>query len=457
MRMCSARVLALGFSGVLAWSAVSEASVMSLKAVKRNGAAITPTSSLNIVPGDTIEVDIVLSAWSVDLPGGVKNYQVTLDGTGFASGGNGTVLPVGWKAPLAQLSCTPPNTCQGGLNAGNACTTNADCPGSVCGTASCVSRSVNHPFCLSSFGGSFCVGSGHNPSLGAQINTGRSDFIFFGESVIADINTTSLYYNYFAIRDPAGGVPDTGAAKYLATLIVQASSNACGTFSLRTTTDTTAFISDDAAPPNQAFPTPQALMLTIQPGDCIRQVVSCNFGHTGQFGIPTHCDIDARIPHDRNNAGSFLTTNQVVFTYDRSTAGMTAADFEVTKFGTDVGPTSLTAVPAGNNVTVTLNRRVRPSNWYCVRDKAADRRCCIGSLPGDPEWNLSSNFDDVFELLANFDGTSVPPRIIQQCDIDRSALCAPADLVMAVDMLVGTGAFDVYNGATLQECPPPTK
>jgi hypothetical protein len=37
---------------------------------------------------------------------------------------------------------------------------------------------------------------------------------------------------------------------------------------------------------------------------------------------------------------------------------------------------------------------------------------------------------------------------IWQCDIDRSDLCAPADILEEIDLLNGAGQFSVWNGTT---------
>ncbi|MEK7757523.1 MAG: hypothetical protein AAB385_09975, partial [Planctomycetota bacterium] len=64
-----------------------------------------------------------------------------------------------------------------------------------------------------------------------------------------------------------------------------------------------------------------------------------------------------------------------------------------------------------------------------------NKRCCMGSLPGDVDGNGINDGNDGFELLDNLSGNVIPGLAIEKCDIDRSRLCTPADLLMLVDLL----------------------
>ena len=186
-----------------------------------------------------------------------------------------------------------------------------------------------------------------------------------------------------------------------------------------------------------------------------RELLSCN---------PWHCNIDARIAHDRLDQDIKKNRNTMVMTFSESTAGMTAADFEVTLVPfittppTDIIPGISAVTPDFVDpkiTTLTLNRRIQQTRWTCIRDKGSNRRCCMGSLPGDADDNRISQPNDIFDVFDNLNGVVNPPSGLpkDKCDTDRSLLCTPADLLMVVDLLNGADAFDPTEGNTLPVCP----
>ncbi len=458
--------------GVLAAGTVVEAvdSVFSLKAVKKNDVAIapatcnlavtphrcsagnvgkicvdnndcgTPTSNLSVAAGDKIEAEIFLSGWLHDFPAplpgaqeGVRVAQAKMGVTGYVGdpdpitnpNRNGKVIPDGWCAPLGStIECVDSTTC----------------------TAAFPICDPDDPIQHVDYG---CTCAGHNPELGALMKRDRPDFLFglFDGNYAISFNTLSYAYVGAAT---SSSVRDTGVPRYLGTLILRVSANACGTFRIGFLTDEgTNFIGDEADPPFVVFPTLQPLVLTVS--DCGRLLVSCN---------PVRCNEDARIPHDRLNRGIKLNTNTIAMTYSKPTAGMTAADFEMSLvpyvLPGDVLPVinPIGGVTTnGNNVTLLFQPRIPPSRWTCVRDRFSDRRCCMGSLPGDADDSRTSEQVDIFKVLNNLNGGVIPALPAEKCDTDRSGFCAPADLLMVVDLLNGADAFDPYRGTQLEPCP----
>jgi hypothetical protein len=178
-----------------------------------------------------------------------------------------------------------------------------------------------------------------------------------------------------------------------------------------------------------------------------RELLSCT---------PAHCWIDARIAHDQLNQAIGLNTNMIVANFSSSAVGMTPADFEVTlvpNIPGDIVPGISSVTPSGDNATVVLDQRIQQTRWTCLRDKGSNKRCCIGSLPGDAYNDRISQPDDIFEIYDNLNGAVTPALGIEKCDTDRSGLCTPADLLMAVDVLNGADAFDPVSGNTLPLCP----
>ncbi len=403
----------------LAAGTVVEASVLSLRAVKKNDVAIAATNNLAVVGGDKIEAEISLNTWANDFPpvppppnnypAGVRLFQVQMNSTGYISPDNGHLTPLGWCRPLTFTPCPPA------------------CPAA-------------YPTCDPSPAVGCRCTAGHNPSLGSFITTTRADFLLFGLDPIRDINTTSISYTYFGLA-PDAAVPYAGAAKYLATLIVTVSPNACGIFTVSFDPFGT-FIGDAANPANTSLPTFQPLTLVVS--NCARQLMSCD---------APHCSIDAR-RHMNPKTGGRENYNLIDMTFSKTTAGMTAGDFEVTVLPVvegDVIPAIQTVTQDGmnpNKTRLTFLPRIRESRWTCIRDIGSNKRCCLGSLPGDDDDNRISNLNDIFKALDNLLGT-IPPLPITKCDTDRSQLCAPADLLMMGDLFTGADLFDPSLNQTL--------
>jgi len=427
------KLVAFGL-GVFAAGSVVDASTLSLKAAKRIRGGVTTTyspavSSLNdVLPGDTIEAEIFLSDWAADLPDGVRTFQVKIDGAGLVSPDNGTALPKGWCAPVNLIACTDSTTCPS-----------------------------TYPNCSGTLG---CTCSPYDPNLGAVITPSRTDYLFFPVSEwqpFAQIDTSTLSFRYSGIASKLG-VPDTLVPRYLGTLTLIVSSNACGTFTINSVKEyETTFI----AGPDQiqlGVTDFQPLQLTI--ADCARQLLSCG---------PNHCNIDARFAHDPLVCASRKNTDRIQMTYSKSVVGNCSTDpfqtctlnSQCTQPGTCTGAldlevtilpvvgiesrtvSSITADAVDPKIaTVALNQRILQTRWTCIRDKGSNKRCCMGSLPADVDGNQKSQLGDSLAIWRNLDGQTNPKLPIERCDSDRSEECTPADVLMVVDMLTGADCFE---------------
>lgn len=417
MRMVSARKIGLfliAASG-FGWS-VADAATVTLRAVKKNNVAITPTSNLTVAPNDTIEAEIFVSGWGAELPGGVRVFQIQLAGVvGAVSADNGLALPLGWDGPV--------NT--------DPCSTDQEC----------LERDSRYPLCAGTGG---CRGPNHDPSLGSSMNRTRTDFILFGQSVVFALDWVSLNYRYVATaEDPSGVTLDTGVPRYCGTVIYKISANACGTFTLGFVSANS--ILADGSPKPITIPLVSApLSLTVSP--CALQLLSCS---------PEHGFVDARRPHAQTNANSRETMNSFTANFNASAAGLVNASFSVQQIPNE-GPVPglLSVVPSGNSATITLNRRINHKVWTCVRHITSNKRCCFGVLPADADSSRFSQPADTFELIDNLVGQINPPLGFPKCDMDRSNLCSALDILTLIDLLNGADAFEPpYNGATLPLTP----
>jgi hypothetical protein len=417
------RLMVFGL-GVLSAGTVVEAAVFSLKAVKRNNVAIpgAPVASLSVFPGDKIEAEIFLSGWGSDLPLGVQQFLAKIDALGYISGTNGKVMPDGWCAPRDLIPCTESSTCP-----------------------------ASYPICVTPPNPYGCTCSGFNPSLGAFITSQRTDFFFATIDDLTIIDFSSLFYRFIGVVTVVeGSVLDNLGPRYIGTLVLRVSADACGTFRIGFQGGGESYINDPRG--TQVFPTLQPLVLNVS--DCARLLLACN---------PAHCNEDARIAHDRLNPAILKNANTIKMTFSKTTAGMTAADFEITLVRSSSIPppdppdpqpsiNALTPDVVDPRITtVTFLPRIPQTRWVCIRDKGSNRRCCVGSLPGDADNNRVSQLDDSSEIIDNLNGVVNPALTVEKCDTDRSLGCTPADLLMVVDLLNGADAFEPVRGNTLPD------
>lgn len=212
-----------------------------LKAVAVNGESIAPTTDVYVRPGDVIETELFFSGWGGNMPE-VRGFEVQLGLLeGATSGVNGTVLPLGWDAPVTPVFCT----------------NNANCPSA-------------YPICMETYLGGFCVGPSHDPGQGVYIDINRADFILSGQRSIVGTSTLILGgIKYWGFFEDIVGMLDQGVPRYAGTLLLDVSEDACGTFSLQfyspddTPTVVTTFLFDTSIPPEVFNPWLSSLQVHV--------------------------------------------------------------------------------------------------------------------------------------------------------------------------------------------------
>lgn len=398
--------------GIIAifWGANLPAAQVAITAVKHNGAAITPTSSITALPGDVIEAELLVSGWANELPEGVRAYNLVLQGRkGVQSGSNGLVLPKGWKAAVIPKTCASP----------------ADCaPGEICQ--------------------GLCVQPGHNPAFGAFIDETRPDYILHGLSSVGGVNVSSLDFVYFIQTFDSVGVTDPGKALYAGTLIVEIDEFACGTFRFQLAACEASFL---VSLFSHQVSYPSFVPLDIKLAECPAIPLTSD---------PANCAIDARIPHPPGVPQTTLSWQAIDMSFSGSPTGLTPASFrsrEVPASGAAPSITSLTPL-AADAVRANLSTSAELVIWTCLEHRASSREICFAPLPGDVNQNGISDTNDVAALINDLRAIPTAPRLpLVQCDIDRSGRCAPRDITMLVDLLAGHG-FDAWAGAEFHEpCP----
>jgi len=159
--------------------------------------------------------------------------------------------------------------------------------------------------------------------------------------------------------------------------------------------------------------------------------------------FPPNCAIDARYPTaSAGKASSPWDAVELTFNGGCNVDALGPDDF--------VSTIPIVSVAAeGSAATVHFAGVIPAGEWTCIDHTASNTKVCIGALPGDVGSDRTSNAADVLELIDDLNGTRPPPTLeLWQCDVDRSGVCAPADVLGVVDML-NAG----WNNRSLPLCP----
>ncbi len=257
-----------------AWAAATA----SLKAVKKNGVAITPTNNLTgVVPGDTITAEVFVSGWRNPLfdagagdTGLVRTFQIQVLGragaVGISGSGQGLITPDGWSAPLDrdQPPCDDP-----------------------------LYQNINPAY--------GCVGPNFLPNSGLSLDAARNDFILFGFANQIAVANDNLNFKWGGTIFDSDGQPDgrcsggstpnlacinnagcvggtcVASMWYAGTYNLVARAGMCGTFRFDLNNDVgQTFIGNPLPFPTTKVPILESLTITgptcvVPPGACCNQ------------------------------------------------------------------------------------------------------------------------------------------------------------------------------------------
>lgn len=104
--------------------------------------------------------------------------------------------------------------------------------------------------------------------------------------------------------------------------------------------------------------------------------------------------------------------------------------------------------PITPGVWTTLTANVERPDGLVVSDRVR-----VGFLPGDVNGDGTSAPVDILDLIDDLNHVRVPALNEWQCDIDRSALCAPPDILREIDLLNGAHTSRPWNGVRLPPRP----
>ena len=179
----------------------------------------------------------------------------------------------------------------------------------------------------------------------------------------------------------------------------------------------------------------------------------------GSFDQPGHCAIDAREPHDINDAAARNGWDRMVlsFSCDPALASLTASDFSVRvdPAGAAPGVANVVIDSVLNTATVLLDDMITPKSWTCIAHPGSGGEWCMGYLPADANQNALTASNDINALIDSIN--LVPGRILPlyASDINRSTVITGADILRLIDLLNGAGAFDPWITKSLPSCPAP--
>jgi subtilisin family serine protease len=160
--------------------------------------------------------------------------------------------------------------------------------------------------------------------------------------------------------------------------------------------------------------------------------------------------IDARRPHDPNDAGAREGWAMLTLEFDGDVSGLTAADFATSENGGDgTAPNVASVTPTGpTTVEVALDDIIEPLAWTTLTHVASGTSVMVGYLPADANQDGFSSTFDTLSLIDHLNAIIVLPEPYAT-DIDRSGVTDSFDILELINLLNGAGAYDVYNEAEL--------
>lgn len=159
--------------------------------------------------------------------------------------------------------------------------------------------------------------------------------------------------------------------------------------------------------------------------------------------------IDARRPFNPDDSVP-VGWQEILMTFDGSVNCLTPLDFTLTQQGGASAVPFVTDVQSvdANEVHLFLNRPLPVLAWTTIRHFSSGSSVQIGFLPADVDGDAASGPSDIDALIDTLvDGA--PARPIWSTDIDRSGRTTAADLMEAIDLLIGAGKYDPFDGASL--------
>lgn len=160
------------------------------------------------------------------------------------------------------------------------------------------------------------------------------------------------------------------------------------------------------------------------------------------FSEPPDGSVDARYP---TSTGGMLPESwrivKLTFSDDPTPLSPGAFDVEVVPPG-EV-PVVESLVVDGLEVTLTLDRPIRPGAWTIITHRTSGTSAQIGFLPGDVNGDGTSSPHDILRLIDNLNSIG-NPLPLWSADVNGSGDLTPADIVREIDILMNCDRFGCW-------------
>ena len=193
------------FLGVAAMGGLAEAATFSVFAVSVNGSAIPSTNNVTVNPGDVVTLEFWGSDWSQEAQK-LKFWQINIDADGYTSGDVGELIPFGLDNPQ--------------FGTAGVCASDDDCEAPL----TCWRHTNGTPI--------YCAGPNNDPRLGAFIDSSRADYVYFNKAELSAVDYSIRGYRYGALLFNDFDAPVYTVPRHFATLILTATDDASGTFTV---------------------------------------------------------------------------------------------------------------------------------------------------------------------------------------------------------------------------------
>ena len=447
-------------AALLSTSAWAQPAAFTMQVVEIDGVPITPSTNVAVAPGQTFMVEYGIEGWASptsdsctidsDCPQGEEctlntcerllyGFQVGLEPTSLTSNG-GSVLE------LATVACTNDDQCFNGAWISDCLDGYCEGNGLRCDTAA--------PLCLD---GSDCIpdpdGDFCDCFASLYSDKDRIDFVFYLRGIISLPDCTSEEaqaggYKIGGSLLSLDGERDTGVVDYAATMVFMVPDSGYGLFTLAfdLVPDTTVGRVANGYP---LLPLDLSSTVTIDAGPCVVALA----------GGPLDCEVDARQPHDLNDANIKFGWDSIELEFTGDPSGLATMDFDIEQLPDGFPPSITGFMPAGggsNTGTLSLFPSINPGKWTCVYLRSDENnKVCVGYLPGDADRDGTTAPADILAVIDDLN--DVIPGDIWEIDMDRDGTKAPADILRVIDLLNGAGQLQSWNGVSLEPWPCPSE